>query len=101
MIRWTDSTHCRPDAMNHCDWCPYVLGRPRGDGDALPLHTDDGRGIEDHYEPPAGGLCPHGVRWQGARQARVERLVGRVRKGTVSLHAALTAAEGLGLELDA
>jgi len=100
MIEWTKSTHCNPETMQHCDCCPYALARPDG-ATALPLTTDDRAGIEDHYLPPRGRVCPHGVAWAGGRGQRGETLVRRVARGRIALATAMAVAEDMGLELDA
>ena len=97
---WIQTGTCR--SREACDACPYCLKRPKGSV-VWPLHSEDkGRvGCEDVWAPPADGRCPYGVTWAEGRKKREALLVRRVAKGRVTLDAALTAAEGLGLELDA
>ncbi len=92
---WTDSPACRVRPI-HCDWCRYVPGRPAEYATPGWVFPD----IDNRFTPPPGGICPFGQTFEGARQARAQRVVQRVVDRQIAAQEAIDSLAALGIDVD-
>ena len=91
-LSWITSNACR--SREHCDFC---LGNEAWHKSQCNLRDGEGNPA---WMMPKFGTCPFAETVAKGKARRADTLVRRVAAGTVTLEAALTAAEGLRLELD-
>ncbi len=108
---WVDGPACRVRPL-HCNWCPYVPGRPQDYVSinscwprtdvycADPPHDLLMPGLENDWTPPPDYRCPFGLTFEGVRQDLALLVVRRVAQGKFTAEEAIESLEALGIDVD-